>query len=90
MRDRLLVAPPSARVLPFLGSLAVSSWPEGAEVFVNGVWVGATPILLLDLPVGSRAVRVDLEGHERWSSAVRVVANERTVVMAKLQPSPVR
>jgi hypothetical protein len=90
VRDRLLVAPPSARVSPLLGSLAVSSWPEGAEVFVNGVWVGATPILLLDLPVGSRAVRVEREGHERWSSAVRVVANERTVVMAELQPSPVR
>ncbi len=90
MGDRLLVAPPSARVSPFLGSLAVSSWPEGAEVFVNGVWVGATPILLLDLPVGSRAVRVEREGHERWSSTVRVVANERAVVMAELQPSPVR
>jgi hypothetical protein len=75
---------------PYRGSLAVSSSPGGAQVFINGVSVGATPLLLEDLPVGSRAVRVELEGHERWSSDVRVVANERTGVMAELRPSLMR
>lgn len=83
-------APPPAPGSPFRGSLAVSSSPQGAQVFVNGVSVGATPLLLSDLPVGSRVVRVELEGHERWSSAVRIVANERTLAMAELRPSPVR
>jgi hypothetical protein len=75
-------------VAPFCGSLAVTSSPAGAQVFVNGVSVGATPLLLEDLPVGSRVVRVELEGHERWSSAVRIVANERTLATAELRPSP--
>jgi hypothetical protein len=74
----------------FRGSLAVSSLPEGAQVFVNGVARGATPLLLQDLPVGSRVVRVELQGHERWTSAVRIVANRRAVAMAELRPSPAR
>jgi len=78
--------PPPATVSPFLGSLAVNSSPEGAQVFINGVSVGTTPLLLQDLPVGSRAVRVEREGHERWSSTVRIIADERTVVMVELQP----
>jgi hypothetical protein len=55
-------------------------------VFVNGVPVGVTPLLLASLPVGSRAVRVELDGHQRWSSAVRIVADKRTVLAATLLP----
>jgi hypothetical protein len=83
------VAPRPGPVSPqFLGSLAVSSTPSGAQVFVNSVLVGVTPLLLRDLPVGSRVVRVELDGHARWSAAIRIVADERTVVAAKLLPSP--
>jgi hypothetical protein len=71
----------------FLGSLAVRSSPPGAQVFVNGVSVGVTPLVLSSMPVGSRAVRVELGGHQRWSSAVRIVADERTLVEARLLPS---
>ena len=62
-------------VTSFRGSLTVTSSPEGAQVHLNNVWVGTTPLVALDVPVGSRVVRVELEGHERWSSVVRIVAN---------------
>jgi hypothetical protein len=86
-------APPAQRAaLPKLttysGSLAVDSAPNGARVLVNGVPVGTTPLLLKDLPVGSRVVRLELDGYERWSSAVRVVANQRVLTSVDLQPSP--
>jgi hypothetical protein len=84
---RSATVPRPAPVSRFLGSLAVSSSPPGAQVFVNGVPVGLTPLLLSSMPVGSRAVRVELDGHRRWSSAVRIVADERTRVEAKLLPS---
>jgi len=71
---------------PFRGSLRVTSTPEGAEVFLNGRAAGTTPVVLSDLPVGSRAVRVSLEGYDRWSRAVQVVANRRTEVNAVLTP----
>ena len=31
---------------------------------------------------------LELDGYKRWSSAVRVVANQRALAAANLQPSP--
>ena len=78
----------SPKLAGYRGSLAVNSAPTGARVLVNGVPVGTTPLLLQDLPVGSRVVRLELDGYERWSSAVRVVANERALTSVDLRPSP--
>jgi len=60
--------------------------PNGASVFVNDRPVGRTPLVLNDMPTGSRVVRVELKGYRRWSSAVSVVANQRTRALAALQP----
>jgi PEGA domain len=72
---------------PYHGSLVINSDPRGAEVFVNGERVGKTPLVLDNLQIGSRAVRLRLDGHESWSRAIDVVANHRSSVVAQLQPS---
>ena len=69
-----------------VGTLQVGSEPSGAEVFVNGVSRGRTPLTLRGLPPGSRVVRLDMPGYLRWSWSVAVVANKRTPVSVKLQP----
>jgi PEGA domain-containing protein len=68
----------------YRGVLAVSSVPQGAEVVLNGTLLGTTPLVVEDLPVGSRAVVVRRDGYRPWSSSIRVVANQRTVVTANL------
>jgi PEGA domain len=70
---------------PFRGSLVVNSRPSGARVSLNGRSVGRTPLVLRNQPAGSRAVRVDLDGYEPWSSAVRVVADTETRLRAELR-----
>jgi hypothetical protein len=65
----------------------VNSVPGGAQVFINNLPVGTTPLLLRNLPVGSRVVRIELRGYRRWSSAVSVVADQRTLAAAALQKS---
>jgi hypothetical protein len=42
---------------------AVSS-PSGATVFLNGRWVGATPLRLEDLEAGTYSLRFEKHGHE--------------------------
>ena len=81
---------PPTRAAPssFRGSLEVVSTPAGAAVFVNGIQVGTTPLVLENLPVGSRAIRAELDGYVRWSSVVTVVANERAVARAVMRPAP--
>jgi hypothetical protein len=71
---------------PIKGTLYVKSDPQGAEVSINGVVHGRTPLTIRDLGVGSRVVRLELPGYERWSWAVSVVANKRTPLNVKLRP----
>lgn len=85
--------PPAGRAAPgppYRGSLEVRSTPAGAEVFLNGVRAGRTPIVLERLNVGSRAVRAQLNGYEPWSTVVTVVANQRVVATAVMRPVPAR
>jgi PEGA domain/Sigma-54 interaction domain len=77
---------PAARRSSFLGTLALDSKPSGARVSINGKTVGVTPIVVRSLPAGSRVVRVTTEGYQPWSSAVRIVANQRNLVTATLDP----
>ena len=68
----------------YRGSLAFESAPQGSRVFVNGAFVGSTPLVLQNLAVGSRAVRIEADGYQRWSASTRVVANRQTRVSATL------
>lgn len=68
----------------FRGTLAIDSVARGARVFINGQPVGATPLMLKNVPVGSRAVRVEAAGYRAWSASVQVTANQQTHVIAKL------
>jgi hypothetical protein len=69
----------------FQGSLAIRSQPLGALVSLDGQVVGKTPIVLKGVRAGSRVLRIESEGYERWSSAARVVANRETAIVATLQ-----
>jgi PEGA domain-containing protein len=80
-KPRTAAAAPHAS---YRGSLAFQSAPQGAQVFVNGAFVGSTPLILENLPVGSRAVRIEADGYQRWSTSTRVVANQQTRVSATL------
>ena len=70
----------------YRGSLAFRSAPQGARVFVNGALVGSTPLILENLPVGSRAVRIEADGYQTWSTSTQIVANRETRVSATLAP----
>jgi hypothetical protein len=50
--------------------------------------VGSTPVVLRDLPVGSRVVRLEADGYQPWSTVVRVIANQQTRVSATLDRAP--
>ena len=71
----------------YRGTLELRSAPPGARVFLNGALVGSTPLVLDNLSVGSRAVRIEADGYERWSTSTQVVANQQTRVSAVLAPA---
>ncbi|MEW6323619.1 MAG: PEGA domain-containing protein, partial [Acidobacteriota bacterium] len=72
--------PPAAgvdRAAP-VGRLLLRSSPPGAEVRVDGEPRGITPIALHDLALGTRTVRVTLEGYQPY---------ERRIVFSAARPS---
>jgi hypothetical protein len=69
-----------------VGTLLVNSEPSGAEVLINGIPHGRTPLRVSALPAGSRVIRLELPGYDRWSWAVNIAANKRTPLRVKLQP----
>jgi hypothetical protein len=77
---------PAPQAPGYVGSLVVTSEPQGADVSVDGVPQGQTPLAIRNLNIGSRVVRLDLPGHQRWSWAVSVVANRRTPIAVRLLP----
>jgi hypothetical protein len=77
---------PTARPVVYRGSLRLDSQPRGARVFLNGREMGTTPLDLTNLAVGSRAVRLELDGYQLWSSSVQVSTSRRSSVTATLSP----
>ncbi len=71
----------------YVGSLVITSEPGGADVTVDGLPRGRTPLSIQQLTVGSRVIRVDMPGHQPWAWAVSVVANKQTAVAVKLVPA---
>jgi hypothetical protein len=69
----------------FTGILAIESRPAGAKVFLDNTPVGTTPMVLNTIRAGEHAVRIERDGYRRWSSLVRVVANERNRITASLE-----
>ena len=59
------VVPGTITVLSATGSIAVTSTPSGAKIFLDGVdTTKVTPFTLLNIPVGNHAVYVTLSGYD--------------------------
>jgi serine/threonine protein kinase len=84
-------AKPAATPAPtsgLTGALYVDSRPRGARIFVDGRAVGTTPMQLPKIDIGSHVVRLELAGHQTWTSAARVVAGSTAKVTGSLEPVP--
>jgi len=66
--------------------LVVRSTPAGADVSVDGVYRGRTPLDMAMAPGGRHDVLVARTGFATWSRSVGAVSGERTVLDAKLEP----
>src|SRR5215813_5462537 len=55
------------------GTIRVTSVPDGAEVYVDGSFVGNAPAQL-KLLAGKHKVEVKADGHEDWSREIQVLA----------------
>jgi hypothetical protein len=67
------------------GSLFVNTDPSGANIFIDGRSVGASPYEGRDLFSGTHRVKVAREGYGNWEQDVVVEAGKRVQVFAMLR-----
>lgn len=71
--------------LAAVGGLRVLSTPSGAEVYVDGVIAGETPLNQEDVDVGQHVVTVRVPGYYDYEQAINIEGGQRTIVSAKLE-----
>lgn len=63
--------------------VSVRSDPEGADVYLDGIFVSSTPATL-ELPAGTYKVSVRLPGYQEWQRDLRVLAGSDITLNARL------
>jgi len=66
--------------------LVVRSTPSGADVSLDGVYRGRTPLDIAVAPGSAHEVLVARTGHAPWSRSFSAASGERTVLDARLEP----
>ena len=64
----------------------IESTPPGAEVYVDGEFVGTTPIAEHSLATGKHEVELRKKGFAHWKRQLSVLAGARATVAAESRP----
>ncbi|MGB9175414.1 MAG: PEGA domain-containing protein [Methanoregula sp.] len=66
------------------GQITVRSSPSGANIYLDNAYRGITPLTLVEIPQGSHAIILKLNGYQDWQSSVNVAARSSTDVSGTL------
>lgn len=70
------------------GSLYVISTPSNANIYLDAVYKGHTPMTISNLAAGTHILEVDKSGYYDWKSSVEVPAGGTRTISATLNPMP--
>ena len=68
-----------------VGTVSVSSGPDGAEIFVDDKFLGNAPATL-KLPAGPHSILLKFPGHADWRRTLEVLKSSKTSLKAALDP----
>jgi hypothetical protein len=70
--------------VPDAARLSVQTSPAHANVFVDGTWIGASPVNEKEVPAGSKALRIELAGYQPIIDTLSLAKDERKTVTHNL------
>ncbi|HTY15528.1 MAG TPA: PEGA domain-containing protein [Methanoregulaceae archaeon] len=68
-------------------NVQIVSDPSGADVYVNNVYKGITPLSFQNVPAGTGTVTISLPGYNTYTTTVTLVAGQDYQVNAALTPT---
>lgn len=71
--------------LKAVGRLRILSDPPGANVLINGLPQGVTPLDLNEIEVGTTIIRVERQGYQPWEQTVNVLGGKTDVLSATMK-----
>jgi len=75
-------------ITPDTGSIYATTIPQGASVYVDGIYYGPSPQIASGLSVGTHQVRLSLSGFQDWVGQVEVMGGKTTTISRTLSVSP--
>jgi serine protease Do len=72
-------------IVDAVGTVSVSSEPDGAEIFVDDKFMGNAPAAL-KLPAGPHSILLKLPGHADWHRTLEILKSSKTSLKAALDP----
>ncbi len=78
----------NVELTPAFGYLTVKSNPSGAKVYVDGSYIGNTPLENYKLSTGQHSLKVTKQGYQDYTTTVTINPGKTTVVNAQLIPQP--
>jgi PKD repeat protein len=66
------------------GSIAITSIPFGAEVYIDGQLTGIAPAVFPEIVPGNHQVRLSVKGYDDWSHIVSVGSGRMSAINAEL------
>jgi hypothetical protein len=72
---------------PTTGSISVNSAPTGAQVYINNLFRGYSPVTVDGLTPGMYTVALKLNGYQDWQSSATVTAGQTAQLSATLIPT---
>ena len=73
--------------IPATGSVEVSSAPPGAEVYLDNIYKGTTPVTVIGEP-GPHTLELRLRDHQSWSKSIMIGGGAKSYVDTALVPVP--
>jgi hypothetical protein len=74
---------------PAYASVQIGSSPSGANVYVNGVYIGITPLSSQKVNPGTYTVEIRMDGYIPYTTTGQVIAGQNIQLNAALAPVPV-
>jgi len=71
--------PPAAA--PETGTLRIDADVPGAQVFIDRIFVGTTPVTATDLSIGGHRLNVSAQGYEGYAETIDVEPGEREILV---------